>query len=600
MSKIWMKTKMDYGMNMEIPHSYNIANAMYGFRELGAEIVPYHTIDEIYELVTKEDIVLDYIDQSNQIFKKFGVEPHIPDYPDALVNYLGRKVWKDTINSISCNENKWSAGYFVKPTRDKAFTGKIIKSIADLVGCGNHSENYEVLVSEALDIKAEWRCFICYDKILDVRPYGLILDRNRDSYFYHYEEKVLKQMMEAFCSWNDRPMACSMDICVTGDGRTLLVELNDAYALAEGCGESLYGLEKFKKLKDLTVNCYDLKNIRSLSHCENLLRLNLKSSLLTDFDVLSELKNLEELIIDCEELKTLNFVKNMKQLHTLNVLSGLLLDIEALKNKDSLENLYLADKFEITDYTPIGTLSNLNQLTMYTDTSDIKSFKGLQKLTYLNVSGIWDFNEFSYMVNLKELTLSSSAYETIHLLKENKKLESIMIYEGLWLRNFNFTSLADIENLRKLHLYGDEDTACYHIDCVLNKDTLEDFKLVGAKIYLNKELLKKNLSLKVIYLELITIVKNGDDESCQEEKLSEALGFLAHYPNIERLSVIGSKLNSIECVKSLSHLRELEVTDNYISDFSVLNTLKEFERLICKKNATTNVELENSKVEIIQ
>ena len=31
-------------------------------------------------------------------------------------------------------------------------------------------------------------------------------------------------------------MACSMDICYTRDGRTLLVELNDAYSL--GC----YGL----------------------------------------------------------------------------------------------------------------------------------------------------------------------------------------------------------------------------------------------------------------------------------------------------------------------------------------------------------------------
>lgn len=26
-------------MNMEIPHSYNMANAMYGFREMGAEII---------------------------------------------------------------------------------------------------------------------------------------------------------------------------------------------------------------------------------------------------------------------------------------------------------------------------------------------------------------------------------------------------------------------------------------------------------------------------------------------------------------------------------------------------------------------------------
>ena len=69
---IWMKTKFDRGMNMDIPHSPNIACAMYGFRELGAEIIPYHSLDEIYDKVQREDIVLDYILQCNEIFKKFA------------------------------------------------------------------------------------------------------------------------------------------------------------------------------------------------------------------------------------------------------------------------------------------------------------------------------------------------------------------------------------------------------------------------------------------------------------------------------------------------------------------------------------------------
>ena len=53
-------------------------------------------IDEIYDDVDKEDIVLDYIDQCNTIFRKFGVEPHVPDYPDSMKPFPGRKIWKDT------------------------------------------------------------------------------------------------------------------------------------------------------------------------------------------------------------------------------------------------------------------------------------------------------------------------------------------------------------------------------------------------------------------------------------------------------------------------------------------------------------------------
>lgn len=66
------------------------------------------------------------------------------------------------------------------------------------MGCGNYRENYEVLVSEALNITAEWRCFIMYDEIIDVRPYGMLIDPKRKSHLYHYDEEVLQDMLEEF------------------------------------------------------------------------------------------------------------------------------------------------------------------------------------------------------------------------------------------------------------------------------------------------------------------------------------------------------------------------------------------------------------------
>lgn len=247
MGKIWMKTKYDAGMRIDIPHNINIAAAMFGFRELGAEIIPYHLLDDIYDEIGREDIVLDYINQCNEVFAKFDVKPHIPDYPDSFREFLGRRVWKDTINSIANDEKKWSAGYFVKPTKSKVFTGKIIGSISDLAGCGNWSEDYEVLVSDPLHILAEWRCFILYDRIIDVRPYGLLIDGSRNSYQYHYDSFVLNQMIKAFVKWEGRPYSCSMDICYTQEGKTLLVEFNDSYSL--GC----YGLSEIYYAKMISA-----------------------------------------------------------------------------------------------------------------------------------------------------------------------------------------------------------------------------------------------------------------------------------------------------------------------------------------------------------
>lgn len=55
------------------------------------------------------------------ILKKFGVVPACEDYPVELRKFMGRNVWKDTINSINTHPEKW--GVFVKPVKSKAFTG---------------------------------------------------------------------------------------------------------------------------------------------------------------------------------------------------------------------------------------------------------------------------------------------------------------------------------------------------------------------------------------------------------------------------------------------------------------------------------------------
>lgn len=232
MGKVWVNFKHDKSMGTDIPRTVNIANAMYGFRELGAEIVPYHSVPEILDKVTRDDIVVDGIFQSEAIFKKFNVaDPHIPYYPEVLNEFLGRKIWTDKINSIASDKEKWSVGYFVKPVTEKAFTGKTISSLSDLIGCGNEHEDFDVFVSEPIDILAEWRCFILYDRIVDVRLYGGLSGSTYDGFMYHYDSDVLKRILDAFLSWDERPAACSIDICYTKDGRTLLVECNDAYSL---------------------------------------------------------------------------------------------------------------------------------------------------------------------------------------------------------------------------------------------------------------------------------------------------------------------------------------------------------------------------------
>jgi hypothetical protein len=123
-----------------------------------------------------------------------------------LKPYLGRKIWKDTINHISSNEELWSAGYFVKPIKEKAFTGKVISSIKDLVGCGSCYEDYEVLVSEPLDFVYECRGFVYYDELKDLRPY-----KGDYKYMKYIDTDLIAKAMEDWKKWDERPNSCSLD-----------------------------------------------------------------------------------------------------------------------------------------------------------------------------------------------------------------------------------------------------------------------------------------------------------------------------------------------------------------------------------------------------
>ncbi|MCR5123091.1 MAG: ATP-grasp domain-containing protein [Ruminococcus sp.] len=206
-----------------IPYSYNMMNAYQGFREMGFELRHFHDNSGLCES-SREDIVVGCVDTVRSRLNDFGITTPEIDYPDELRPYLGRKVWQTKMSVINNNPDKWNV--FIKPLEDKQFTGVVVRSVKDLVGCGICGVDQDIYCSEIVDFVAEWRCFVRYGRILDVRHY-------RGDWRKHFDHKVIENAVRDYKS---APAGYSADFGLTSDGRTLLIEVNDGYAL--GC----YGL----------------------------------------------------------------------------------------------------------------------------------------------------------------------------------------------------------------------------------------------------------------------------------------------------------------------------------------------------------------------
>ena len=203
-----------------LPSNHNFFLAYKGFEEMGFEI---EFFNDNLNPISKNDIVIGDVATSRLVLEKFDVKIEEFNYPSELMFCCKRKIWKSTINKIAMNPEAWPV--FVKPVEDKLFAGRLVSSTKDLIGCGNENENenadIEIYCSEAVNFVSEYRCFVRYGKILDIRRYKGSY-RSIPSYFLI--ERAVKNFKNA-------PNGYAIDFGVTDRGETLLIEVNDGYAL---------------------------------------------------------------------------------------------------------------------------------------------------------------------------------------------------------------------------------------------------------------------------------------------------------------------------------------------------------------------------------
>ncbi|WP_369827401.1 ATP-grasp domain-containing protein [Flavobacterium sp. AJR] len=175
--------------------------------------------------------------------EKFGIErpTNEIDYPQELEKYLGRKVWVSTIEEIFADEKNWNV--FIKPKKDiKKFAGKVVKDYKDFIGIVDNDNPTQIWCSEIVNFKTEWRCFIRYGQILDIRQYKGAWDSKLD----------LSIIENAVKDFKSAPASYALDFGIDENDTMKLVEINDGHSLGT------YGISPTNYAKFLSARWSEL------------------------------------------------------------------------------------------------------------------------------------------------------------------------------------------------------------------------------------------------------------------------------------------------------------------------------------------------------
>jgi hypothetical protein len=211
--------QVDY--NTKLPINETAYCLWLGCQRLDIETQFFSFFSDIRDNLKPETLVHGYISHVKSAIKCLGKQiPELPEVPPQIEPLFGRKTWTTTLGEI----RKTSGPVFIKPLKtQKAFTGFVFNgTIPDLVALADHPDDMEVVASDPVSFVSEYRYFVHNQLMIGCRHYA--------GDFEIFPERRIAH--EAIASFKNAPCGYSLDVGVTGgDGRTLIVEVNDAWAL---------------------------------------------------------------------------------------------------------------------------------------------------------------------------------------------------------------------------------------------------------------------------------------------------------------------------------------------------------------------------------
>lgn len=225
-------------------YNVNAFVAFVGFKALGFEIIKYADAQEVSE-PDKGVIFVGGLGNIRKRLENLGIKKEEEmEYPVELHKFLNRKIWTSTLKQVIADQQY---GIFIKPKQTKLFQGTLIKEFKDLIAL-NYNEEIQIWCSEIIKVVTEWRCFVRYGELVDVRYYKGNWNSRLDIAIVHQAIKEYKGQPKSYC----------LDFGVDVNGKHYLIEVNDGHSLGT------YGIGAISYAKFLSARWSELTQTKDV------------------------------------------------------------------------------------------------------------------------------------------------------------------------------------------------------------------------------------------------------------------------------------------------------------------------------------------------
>lgn len=240
-----------------IPIDTDAMTAYEGFDYLGVKVIPFTRLDILankFSLNYTKAVFVGSTQSIEIVLSAIGKRPSPIDYPLELnlYKYMCRTVKLIQTQKAIEQYLETNVPFFIKSYNPKVYSGILIKENHQLNYLDQH-KNELAWISQPITWVSEWRCFVHNGQLLDARPY-------QGDFTLSPDFGLVNEMIQAYL---EAPIAYTLDVGITSDKHTTLVEVNDFWAIGGyGLAPETYAIMLNDRYQQLLQSVKSEKKIR--------------------------------------------------------------------------------------------------------------------------------------------------------------------------------------------------------------------------------------------------------------------------------------------------------------------------------------------------